>query len=315
MGSSSGCGTPAFGAARIPNVNGDEAREAARDRLTGRFGEQPKTDPGVAVLAGDSDAGSFLAPGDDGQYVFTPGLMGEWDYRPSTGDELVRVAAAGEVYRQLEQPEVIQAKLTDLARRHGQARLLIDRRNRLQAKECRILSVQPGPGWSTVTVRAKGSNTGSETLLLDHVLAVEPGYGSLRPFSVTFARRPAQFIPRTTYADPRQDLPGGATDLVQAVYMLGARNDAGWAGTRPGSLFLATGRNENVVEGYLWDADGHGFALFAPTFYANDMKGATGRLVDYQPGTVNVHNLDDMPDDLVEAYRFVMGASFQPKQV
>lgn len=291
----------------------DAAREAARSKTTGQFGEQRLADPGSGVLASAEPQRDdlFLAPGDDTYYHFRPGRMGEWDYVPEQAHEKVRVAAAAAIYRRLEQPEAIRGKLEELARTGGRAQLLIDRVNLLQLKECRILRVQTDAGRPVVRVRGKGTSHGSQSFPLEHIAAVERGYGgTFDSVNSTFARRRAQFVPRTSYADPRTDLPNGDTDTVQAVYMFGSRNFGSWDDYKPGSLFLATGRGDNLVEGFLWEADGHGFPAFAPTFYADDMKGSVGRLTDYRPGTVTVRSVNDMPNDPVEAYRFVMGARY-----
>lgn len=114
---------------------------------------------------------------------------------------------------------------------------------------------------------------------------------------------------------PTWDGTGQEPTNIAAVYMLTQPCMTG--GKMPGSLFLATSKDNNIVSGYFWapPTTEHRPDLVPLesklcSFSEAHLCNHSGRLVDYEPGSMTLRDaIETMPSVRVQAYRRVMGVS------
>jgi hypothetical protein len=114
---------------------------------------------------------------------------------------------------------------------------------------------------------------------------------------------------------PTWDGTGDEPSKVAAVYMVSQHSVRD--GQMPGSLFMATSRDNNIVRGYFWAPEKTEYLPnLAPlesklcSFAEGHLCNHAGRLVDYEPGSMTLQDaIDTMPTVRLQAYRRVMGVS------
>lgn len=114
---------------------------------------------------------------------------------------------------------------------------------------------------------------------------------------------------------PTWDGTGDEPSKVAAVYMVSQTRLPD--GKMPGSLFMATSRDNNIVRGYFWAPPKTEYVPnLAPlesklcSFAEGHLCNHAGRLVEYEPGSMTLRDaIDTMPTVRLQAYRRVMGVS------
>ena len=229
--------------------------------------------------------------------------------------------AAAEIYREIEDPEVVRSKIDQLAAAGKPMTVLT-------ASKAGTIRALEGRGFVSANGRTallgKGSRTRGYYVDDLDVIDVTPGYGGQKGLDETWRRRMATHVPRVTPVGDLSDVPdvgdnAPVPDRVAAVYMI---DHPGFGGGREsGCLFMATdrqtgdgGEKGDIVNGYFWaPGRSHGqLTSETSSMYSSDLKARGGQVADYRSGSMKFSDCwKDMPDDAGEGYRRVLGRSWR----